>query len=142
MNTTQTAIVSLIIMAFIASLPGLYLYTELDSNAGAGNNAPERPLETVEAELPPVPDVSELPETNFTLQRWEEETIPTGDLNINTASSQQLQQLHRVGPATAENIISHREQHGPFEGYQDLIEISGIGPGTVENFIGEINFGE
>ncbi len=141
MNTTQTAIVSVIILAFVASLPGLYLYTEIDTGEN-NRQAQARPIATVEAELPEIPDSSELPQTNFSLVEKDQQILPTGNININTAGSRQLQQIRGVGPATADNIISYREQHGPFEDFHDLMGISGVGPGTVENFIGEINFGD
>ena len=63
----------------------------------------------------------------------EEDADPvTGDININTASQAQLEELHRVGPATASSIIEYREEHGDFSSVDELTEVSGIGPATVE----------
>lgn len=144
MNTVQTTFVSILILAFIASLPGLYFYTEYNTGAEANGNIQRQSsgLKTVDAELPPIPDTSELPETNFNLVEKQQKGMKTGNININTASSRQLQQINGVGPSTANNIISYREQHGKIENFHDLLEISGIGPGTADNFIGEINFGD
>lgn len=50
-------------------------------------------------------------------------------VNINTATSEQLQALPGIGPATATAIISHREENGPFEAKEDIQKVSGIGPG-------------
>ncbi len=52
-----------------------------------------------------------------------------GDLiNINTADSAQLETLPGIGPATAVNIITHREQAGAFTTIENLMDVSGIGP--------------
>ena len=53
-------------------------------------------------------------------------------ININTATAQELMQLHGVGPKYAANIIVYREKYGPFKMPEDLIKVSGIGPKTFE----------
>lgn len=50
-----------------------------------------------------------------------------GLININTASSVELQTLNGVGPSTAEKIIADREASGPFNSIEDLMRVSGIG---------------
>jgi len=59
----------------------------------------------------------------------------TGDLriNINTATSEQLQALSGIGPATAGNIIRHREARGGFETIEEIMNVSGIGERMFEN---------
>ena len=52
---------------------------------------------------------------------------PTVLVNINTATSEQLQTLSGVGEATASAIIEEREQNGPFASPEDLMRVSGIG---------------
>lgn len=49
-----------------------------------------------------------------------------GVVNINTASSQQLQQLPGIGAAKAKAIIKHRESK-PFKSVDDLSKVKGIG---------------
>lgn len=49
-------------------------------------------------------------------------------ININIASSSELQEIEGIGPAFAEDIIEAR----PFETIEELAEIKGIGQGTVE----------
>lgn len=55
-----------------------------------------------------------------------------GTVDLNAADGAVLQTLPGVGPATAEKIIAHREQVGPFQSLTDLDAVSGIGPATLE----------
>lgn len=48
-------------------------------------------------------------------------------VNLNTASSEELQRLPGVGEATAAAIIREREQNGPFATPEDVMRVSGIG---------------
>lgn len=48
-------------------------------------------------------------------------------VNINTATSEELQTLSGVGEATARAIIEERERGGPFATPEDLMRVSGIG---------------
>ena len=51
----------------------------------------------------------------------------TGKVNINTASAEELMTLDGVGEATAEKIITYREEQGPFASIEEIKEVSGIG---------------
>ena len=53
--------------------------------------------------------------------------IVNGLVNINKATSEELQTLNGVGPSTAEKIIADREANGPFASKEDLKRVSGIG---------------
>ena len=57
---------------------------------------------------------------------------PTGPVNLNGASAEQLERLPGVGPATAAAIITWRQQHGGFRSVQDLLQVRGIGPAKME----------
>lgn len=48
-------------------------------------------------------------------------------VNINTADASALEALSGVGSATAQAIISDREQNGPFSTIEDLMRVDGIG---------------
>jgi competence protein ComEA len=62
-----------------------------------------------------------------------EATTPTGVVNVNQASVDQLTLLPRIGPAVAAKIIEHREANGPFAGKEELMLVRGIGERTYEN---------
>ena len=54
----------------------------------------------------------------------------TGVVNINSASSEQLQLLPRVGPSVAERVIAFRKENGQFKSAEDLMLVTGIGEKT------------
>lgn len=56
-------------------------------------------------------------------------------ININKATSEQLQQLPGIGPAYAERIIEWRLLNGQFTTYEQLLEIRGIGERRLELII-------
>jgi competence protein ComEA len=53
---------------------------------------------------------------------------PSGPINLNSATAEQLDTLDGVGPATARKILEYRTQHGGFSGVEDLAHIPGLGP--------------
>jgi competence protein ComEA len=57
---------------------------------------------------------------------------PAAPVNLNTATSEELQTLDGVGPATAADILEYRAQHGGFRSVDDLDQVPGIGPKTME----------
>lgn len=48
-------------------------------------------------------------------------------ININTATVQQLQLLPGIGEALAQRIIDYRETNGNFSAIEELLNVSGIG---------------
>lgn len=48
-------------------------------------------------------------------------------ININTATLEELDKLPGVGEATANKIISHREENGQFKTIEDIKNVNGIG---------------
>lgn len=57
-------------------------------------------------------------------------------ININTASTVQLDELPGIGPALAAKIVADREENGPFSSLDDLDRVSGVGPSIVESLAG------
>jgi len=57
---------------------------------------------------------------------------PLHPVNLNTASSEELQQVPGIGPATAEKILQARKSYGSFKSVDDLQVIKGIGPKKLE----------
>ena len=53
-------------------------------------------------------------------------------ININSASSELLQELKGIGPSKAGAIIEYREAYGGFAAKEELMEVKGIGPATYE----------
>ena len=53
-------------------------------------------------------------------------------ININTATSQELQTLRGIGPAMAQRIIEYRQTSGGFSTVDDLTNVKGIGEKTLE----------
>jgi len=51
----------------------------------------------------------------------------SSQVNINTATVQELQLLPRVGPALAQRIVDFRSANGPFKAPEELTRVKGIG---------------
>ena len=52
---------------------------------------------------------------------------PLKPININTANSDELQQVPGIGPATAEKILQMRKSYGAFKSVDDLLAVKGLG---------------
>lgn len=57
---------------------------------------------------------------------------PDRPVNLNTATSEQLQQVPGIGPATAGKILQMRKTYGPFKSVDDLLAIRGLGAKRLE----------
>lgn len=56
----------------------------------------------------------------------------TGKLNINTATSEELEILPKIGPAMASRIVEYRTKNGFFQSIDEIQNVKGIGPKTFE----------
>src|SRR5713226_2797713 len=57
---------------------------------------------------------------------------PARPVNLNTATSEELQQVPGIGPATAGKILQMRKSYGAFKSVDDLLAIRGLGPKRLE----------
>ena len=55
------------------------------------------------------------------------EGIPAGKIDLNQATASELDSLPGVGPVIAARIVSYREDNGPFESIEALLDVPGIG---------------
>ncbi len=58
---------------------------------------------------------------------------PCEQIDINTASFEELDSLPGIGQDKANKIIAYRQENGPFPTIEAIQEVSGIGPATYEN---------
>jgi competence ComEA-like helix-hairpin-helix protein len=52
---------------------------------------------------------------------------PLKPVNLNSATSEELQEVPGIGPATADKILQMRKSYGAFKSVDDLVAIRGIG---------------
>lgn len=57
-------------------------------------------------------------------------TIPS-NVNINSASKEELTLLPGIGPVTAEAILAYRKDNGKFSSIDELTKVKGIGDKTL-----------
>jgi competence protein ComEA len=62
-------------------------------------------------------------------------------ININTATKEELELLPAIGPAIAQRIVDDRTAHGPFKQIEDLARVRGISARTVEQLRDRITVG-
>ena len=55
-----------------------------------------------------------------------------GPISLGTATVEQLDTIEGIGPVTAGDIISFRDEHGGLGSIEQLDEVSGIGPATMD----------
>ena len=84
-----------------------------------------------------IPTKGEVTEYSLTTQTPNQEQ-DDGKVNINRASSEELQTLTGIGPSKAEAIIAYRDEKGPFKDLEGLLEVSGIGQKSFEKLKDEI----
>ena len=67
--------------------------------------------------------------------------VREGQININTASEEELDLLPGIGPVKAAAIVAWRTEHGDFRYPEELILVHGIGEGTLAKLLDMITTG-
>jgi competence protein ComEA len=138
-STTTVASSIVVYVAGAVAAPGVYTLEAAarvtDAVAAAGGAAPDADLGVVnlaalvaDGERIYVPKVGEAVPAVVGNSRAVDDTSPTGPVNVNSATVDQLDVLPGVGPTTAAAIVAHREQNGPFQTVEQLGDVRGIGP--------------
>ncbi|CAK8721231.1 hypothetical protein GCAAIG_10835 [Candidatus Electronema halotolerans] len=68
-------------------------------------------------------------------------TSALAEVNINTASKEELNALPGIGPVKAEAIIKYRQEKGPFKSVDELKNVYGIGDKILDRLKSEISVG-
>lgn len=79
-----------------------------------------------------VPAVGEEVPPSLTVPAPAGDGQPTGSIDVNAATTSELETLPGVGPATATAIVTERERNGPFLDVDDLDRVPGIGPAKLD----------
>ncbi|HJF22690.1 helix-hairpin-helix domain-containing protein [Staphylococcus lentus] len=77
-----------------------------------------------------VPMKGEQIPSNLNKQSSQNENV---EVNINTATKEQIQKIPGIGPSKADAIIKYREAKGDFKSIDDMKKIKGFGDKTVES---------
>ena len=67
--------------------------------------------------------------------------VREGQIDVNTASTEELDKLPGIGPVKAEAIVAWRTEHGAFRYPEDLIHVHGIGESTLAKQLDMITTG-
>ena len=96
-----------------------------------GRSLNRTPVRVWQATIAPTSEVLEI------------DTTPTDPVivNINTATSEQLQTLPGIGPVLAERIIAWREENGSFRAPEELTKVKGIGDANLLEILDLITVG-
>lgn len=78
-----------------------------------------------------VPAIGEVPQGNTETGRFLQ-VVPDEKIDINTATIDMLDGLPGIGPSKAEQIIAYRQNYGPFDTIEAILEVPGIGPSIFE----------
>ena len=128
MKKQRVPILVTITFVFAAFTAGLYL--------GRSNQA-----SPITVSIPPSLQTAptEAPSTNETIP---EETVGiVFPIDINRADKEEFMALPGIGDVLAQRILAYREQEGPFESVEELLNVEGIGKKRMEDMLELITIG-
>ncbi len=65
-----------------------------------------------------------------------EDCVNAVGVDVNLASAKLLERVSGLNEGLAQNIVAHRDQHGPFQSRQDLLKVTRLGPKAFEQCAG------
>lgn len=80
-----------------------------------------------------VPKIGDDIENDISQGTISKASTSSGKVDLNTATSEELQTINGIGPATAEKILQYRNDVGYFKSIDDIKNVNGIGDKTFEN---------
>ncbi|MDB4893503.1 MAG: hypothetical protein JWL61_5358 [Gemmatimonadetes bacterium] len=67
-------------------------------------------------------------------------TSPTGPIDLDSATQEQIESLPGIGPAVAKRIVANRDSLGPFKSLDGLKRVKGMGKATLEKLSALVTF--
>ena len=128
MKKPKIHILAAVTLTFLAFTTGLYL--------GRSHSAAPVTV-SVPAAMQTLP-----PETTECIQPPTEETQGIGfPIDINLATKEEFMALSDIGEVLAQRIVDYREENGPFDHVEDLMNVEGIGKKRLEENLDRITTG-
>ena len=73
-------------------------------------------------------------------KKQKEPPRPTGKVDLDVATEQEIESLKHVGPTLAKRIVADRDSFGPFGSMDGLARVKGIGPSMVAKLDSAVTF--
>ncbi len=96
-------------------------YLTVEGGMSHGSVTPAESMDAAE------PAASEADEGKSKRPRMAKKALPTGTINLNTASISELQTIPGIGEKKAEEILEYRKTNGPFKAIEDIKKVKGLG---------------
>jgi competence protein ComEA len=142
-STTAGPTTIVVDVAGAVGVPGVYTVAATarvhEAIAAAGGLGPDAGTDALNLAAPLhdgdrvyVPRIGEAPPLASAPASSGTAPTPSGPIDINAATVDELDALPGVGPATAAAIVAYRDAHGPFASVDELLEVRGIGPAKLD----------
>ncbi|MFD0672141.1 helix-hairpin-helix domain-containing protein [Cohnella sp. GCM10027633] len=96
------------------------------------------PSPSEQSTMPPTQQATPTPSEQSTLSPTPSAQVADSRLDLNEATTAQLERLPGIGPSKAKAIVSYREQHGGYRSVDELLEVKGIGPKILDKLSPDI----